>query len=56
MSRTKKKYMNGQKRGGGRTTQLHSATPKDYHRQAVNFHGGELAWEKAMEKIKGQRA
>lgn len=54
MARTKKLYMNGQKRGGERTEQVHSATPKDYRRQMVNFHGGEMALEKAMEKALSQ--
>jgi hypothetical protein len=49
--RNKRKYMNGQPRGGtpGKATNTEcpeGRTPKDYHRIAVAFHGGELAHEK----------
>jgi hypothetical protein len=46
MSRTRKKYSNGQKRGGGPSAKAKmSRNPKDYHRVAVAFHGGELAYQ-----------
>lgn len=48
MSRLKKKYANGQSRGGnpGTATFTGRSNPKDYHRQEVAFHGGEMAFEK----------
>lgn len=52
MSRTKKKYSNGQSRGGSGIPASTTRTPKDYHRVAVQFHGGELAYEKF---VKGGR-
>jgi hypothetical protein len=51
MSRLRKKYTNGQKRGGtpGRPTSTTGAVlgrnPKDYHKQAIAFHGGDTAYE-----------
>ncbi len=50
MSRTKWQYMNGQTRGGtpGRPTETSGTSgksPKDYHKNAVAFHGGDLAYE-----------
>lgn len=51
MSRSKKVYPNGKPRGGtpGKatdTSQLARRSPKDYHRQMVAFHGGEMALER----------
>lgn len=48
--------MNGQKRHSLTDNPTPNRQPKDYRRVAVNFHGGEAAYEKAMEKIKGQHA
>ncbi len=42
MARTRKKYSNGQSRGGAIGTMRRSGK-KDYHRKAVEFHGGEMA-------------
>ncbi len=62
MSRTKKKYTNGQSRGGTSpsvtdttygTATNRNGSPKDYHRQAVAFHGGELKLEEFLERLKG---
>lgn len=52
--RTKKKYISGQKRGGtpGRATDTGcpaGRNPKDYYRQAVAFHGGDMAYQKWVE-------
>ncbi len=48
MSRLRKKYSNGQSRGTGSKApaRLTGRTPKDYHRQEVAFHGGEMNYEK----------
>lgn len=48
--RRNKRYMNGQKRGGtpGRPTVTEGTSgrsPKEYHKQAVAYHGGDLAFE-----------
>lgn len=52
MARTKKRYANGQSRGDGSQPMRRSPTPRDYHRMAVAYHGGELALEKFMEGLK----
>lgn len=52
MARTKKKYANGQDRGNGTQPQCRSATPKDYYRQAVAYHGGEAKLEEFLQKLK----
>ena len=52
MARTKKKYTNGQDRGNGTQPQRRSLTPKDYHRQAVSYHGGEQKLEEFLENLK----
>lgn len=52
MSRMRKKYTNGQKRGGTPGTAVDSGLSgrrKDYHRQAVMFHGGEMALDRWVE-------
>lgn len=52
MSRTKKKYANGQSRGVGHVPQWKSRSPKDYHKQAIGFHGGEAKLEEFLAKLK----
>jgi hypothetical protein len=54
MSRLKKKYSNGQSRGGTSPNATDTGCPegrhkKDYHRQAVQFHGSEQAYEAFVE-------
>jgi len=49
--RTKDRYMNGQSRGGTPGVATDTSKPtgrhkKDYHRQEVAFHGGEMAYDK----------
>jgi hypothetical protein len=52
MARQKKRYMNKQSRGDGTKPRVKSATPKDYHRQAVSYHGGDAKLEEFLEKLK----
>jgi hypothetical protein len=52
MARQKKKYSNGQSRGTGTQSMRRNPTPKDYHRQAVAYHGGELKLEEFLENLK----
>lgn len=52
--RRKTKYMNGRNRGGTPgsktdTTCPPGRNPKDYHRVAVSFHGGDMAYERYVE-------
>lgn len=44
--------MNGQSRGDGTRPMLRSPTPRDYHRQAVSYHGGELNLEEFLKGLK----
>lgn len=51
MSRLKKKYSNGQKRGGNSPNATDTSCPpgrqkKNYHKQEVAFHGSEMNYEK----------
>jgi hypothetical protein len=51
MSRIKKKYSNGQKRGGTSPNATDTGCPagrsrKNYHYQAAAFHGGEMNYER----------
>jgi len=51
MSRLKKKYSNGKSRGGtpGKATDTtcpEGRNQRDYHRQMVVFHGGDVALER----------
>jgi hypothetical protein len=48
--RQRKKYSNGQPRGGTpkvatNTNPPAGKNPKDYHKQEAAFHGGEMAYE-----------
>lgn len=59
MSRMRKRYSNGQSRGGVKGVCVDSGrkeTKKDYHRQEVAFHGSEMAYNNWADKgMKGYR-
>jgi len=51
MAHTKKKYSNGQSRGGTpgqatNTSRKEGRNPKDYGRVAIGFHGGDVSYER----------
>lgn len=61
MARQKKKYICKQRRGGTSpnatatefgSTENKNRSPKDYHRQKVAYHGGEMALEKFEKNLK----
>jgi hypothetical protein len=49
--RLKKKYSNGQKRGG--EPSVRRSAIKDYHRMEIMFHGSESSFQRWKEKKKG---
>jgi hypothetical protein len=51
MSRTRKRYANGQKRTSEGMGQRRN--PKDYHTMEIKFHGSESAYVKWAEKKAG---